>query len=281
MFTALPFTTQFQSFVGRTTIVLLEILLAVSVFAQDSPSQGSGQVLTPAATAETDSTRALLVLTLQDALARAKANDPQFRAALTALGVAHQDTVQSRAQLLPHVHYNMQYIYTQGNGTPTGRFLANTGVHEYIAQGNVHQALSPGMFAEYRKATAAEALARAKSEVATRGLVVTVVQAYYGYVVAQRKYATAQKAAAEADHFFGISQELQNGGEVARSDVIKAQIQNNQTGRELQDALLAMNKTRLDLAVLLFPNFAKNFSVVDDLRLPEPLPSFVEGQAAR
>jgi outer membrane protein TolC len=280
MFTALTFTTPFQSFVGRTTIVLLEILLAVSAFAQDSPSKVSGQVSTPAATAETDSTRALLVLTLQDALARAKANDPQFRAALTDLGVAHQDTVQSRAQLLPNVNYNMQYIYTQGNGTPTGRFLANNGVHEYIAQGNVHQALSPGMFAEYRKTAAAEALARAKSEVATRGLVVTVVQAYYGYVVAQRKYATAQRAAAEADHFFGISQKLQNGGEVARSDVIKAQIQNNQTGRELQDALLAMNKTRLDLAVLLFPKFDENFSVVDDLRLPDPLPSFVEVQAA-
>jgi len=136
------------------------------------------------------------------------------------------------------------------------------------------------MFAEYRKTAAAEALARAKAEIATRGLVVTVVQTYYGYVVAQRKYATSQKAAAEADHFLGISQKLQNGGEVARSDVIKAQIQNNQQQRDLQDALLAMNKTRLDLAVLLFPNFEENFSVVDDLRLPDPLPTFVEVQAA-
>jgi outer membrane protein TolC len=106
------------------------------------------------------------------------------------------------------------------------------------------------------------------------------VQAYYGYIVAQRKYATAQKAASEADHFLGISQKLQNGGEVARSDVIKAQIQNNQTQRELEDALLAMNKTHLDLAVLLFPNFEENFSVVDDLRLPDSLPGFVEVQAA-
>jgi len=236
--------------------------------------------LTPPGPADTGSTQAPLVLTLQDALARAKANDPQFRAAFTDLGVAHQDTVQSRAQLLPNVNYNMQFIYTQGNGTPTGRFLANNGVHEYIAQGNVHQALSQGMFAEYRKAAAAEALARAKSEIATRGLVVTVVQAYYGYVVAQRKYATAQKAATESDRFLGISEKQQSGGEVARSDVIKAQIQNQQQQRELQEALLAMNKRRLDLAVLLFPNFEENFSVVDDLRLPDPLPSFVEVQAA-
>jgi outer membrane protein TolC len=188
--------------------------------------------------------------------------------------------VQSGAGLLPNVNYNMQFIYTQGNGSPSGRYTANNGVHEYIAQGNVHQALSPGMLAEYRRVAAAEALSRAKSEIATRGLVVTVVQAYYGYVVAQRKYATAQKAASEADHFLGISQKLQNGGEVARSDVIKAQIQNQQQQRVLQGALLGMNKSRLDLAVLLFPNFEENFSVVDDLRLPDPLPTFVEVQAA-
>ena len=279
------FTTVCRRFAGQTRIVLLGILLAVPGYGQGQPqtaalSKVNGQVLTPAATADTDSTRAPLVLTLQDALTRAKANDPQFRAALSELGVAHQDVVQSRAALLPNVNYNMQFIYTQGNGSPSGRYTANNGVHEYIAQGNVHQALSPGMLAEYRRVEVTEALARAKSEIATRGLVVTVVQAYYGYVVAQRKYASAQKAASEADRFLDISQKLQNGGEVARSDVIKAQIQNQQQQRVLQDALLAMNKSRLDLAVLLFPNFEENFSVVDDLRLPDPLPSFVEVQTA-
>ena len=279
------FRTMCRRFARQTRIVSLGILLAVPGYGQGqpqtaAPSKVNGQVLTPAATADTDSTRAPLVLTLQDALTRAKANDPQFRAALSELGLAHQDVVQSRAGLLPNVNYNMQFIYTQGNGSPSGRYTANNGVHEYIAQGNVHQALSPGMLAEYRRVEVTEALARAKSEIATRGLVVTVVQAYYGYVVAQRKYATAQKAASEADHFLGISQKLQNGGEVARSDVIKAQIQNQQQQRVLQGALLGMNKSRLDLAVLLFPNFEENFSVVDDLRLPDPLPTFVEVQAA-
>jgi outer membrane protein TolC len=289
------YTTPCRMFVGRTTIVLAGILLVFPAVAHGQPQsdqtpnaeaskdqafQVSGQALTPAIHAATDPTQAPLVLTLQDALARAKANDPQFRAALTELGLAHQDTVQSRAQLLPNVNYNMQFTYTQGNGGPTGRFLANNGVHEYVAQGNVHQALSPGMLAEYRRVAAAEALSRAKSEIAARGLVVTVVQNYYGYVVAQRKYASIQKAASEADRFLGISQKLQNGGEVAHSDVIKAQIQNQQQQRELQNALLAMNKSRLDLAVLLFPDFEQNFSVVDDLRLPDPLPSFVEVQTA-
>jgi outer membrane protein TolC len=203
-----------------------------------SPATASGQALTPGTTQDNQSAPAPLVLTLQDALNRAKANDPHFRAALTDLGVAHQDTVQSRAQLLPNVNYNMQYLYTQPKDSAGNvAFIANNGVHEYIAQGNVHQALSPGMWADYRRVAAAESIARAKAQIATRGLVVTVVQNYYGYIVAQRKYATAQKAAAEADHFFGITQKLQNGGEVARSDVIKAQIQNLQLQRESQQAI--------------------------------------------
>ena len=48
---------------------------------------------------------------------------------------------------------------------------------------------------------------------------VTVTQAYYGLVVAQRKYSTSQRAAAEAAHFLDISQKLENGGEVAHADV--------------------------------------------------------------
>ncbi len=259
----------------RMGLWLLLPLVAVAVPVR---GQAAGQVAT--ATAGTDTSKAPLVITLQDALARAKVNDAQFRSAVTDLGVAHQDTVQSRAGLLPNVNYNMQFLYTQGNGTASGRFAANNGVHEYIAQGNVHQVLSAGMLAEHRAVAAAEALARAKAEIATRGLVVTVVQAYDGYVVAQRKYATAQKAAAEADRFLDISQKLQNGGEVANSDVIKAKIQAQQQQRSMQDALLAMNKSRLELAVIIFPNFEENFAVVDDLRLPDPLPGFTEVQAA-
>lgn len=263
---------------GEQSLKSCLLLIAVMLATGDSWSQIGTQ--SASMTSGSDANRGPLVITLQDALARAKANDAQFRAAVTDLGIAHQDTVQSRAGMLPNVNYNMQFIYTQGNGSPSGRFTANNGVHEYIAQGNVHQALSAGMLAEHRAVEAAEAIARAKSEIAARGLVVTVVQAYDGYVVSQRKYATAQKAASEADHFLDISQKLQNGGEVANSDVIKAKIQAQQQMRGLQDAQLAMNKSRLELAVLLFPNFEENFTVVDDLRLPDPLPGFTEVQAA-
>src|ERR1700730_814937 len=146
---------------ARTQTGLVAITLSVPSFCQTqvqvfSPAAASGQALTPRTTQDTQSAPAPLVLTLQDALTRAKANDPHFRAALTDLGVAHQDTVQSRAQLLPNVSYNMQYLYNQPKDRAGNvAFIANNGVHEYIAQGNVHQALSPGMWADYRRAAAA------------------------------------------------------------------------------------------------------------------------------
>jgi len=125
-------------------------------------------------------------------------------------------------------------------------------------------------------------LAQARSEIAARGLVVTVVQAYYGFVVAQRKYATSQRAAAEAQNFFDISQKLERGGEVAHSDVIKAEIQFQQQQRDLQQAELEMNRTRLELAVLVFPDFNENFSVwtICNSRISACIPE-VQAAAAR
>ena len=238
------------------------------------------------------SSAAPLTITLQDALQRARQNDPQYRSAVTDLGLAREDRVQARAGLLPGVNYNNSFIYTQGTGplpdrcvatpgicTPS-RFVANNGVHEYISQADVHEALSLTNVADFRRSSAALAQARAKAEIARRGLVVTVTQSYYGLVVAERKYSTAQKADAEAARFLDVSQKLEHGGEVAHADVVKAQIQAQQQRRDLREAQLGMEKSRLDLAVMLFPDFNQNFAVVDDLQTLEPLPSFPEIEAA-
>ena len=233
-----------------------------------------------------------LTITLQDALQRARMNDPQYRSAVTDLGLAKEDRVQARAGLLPDVNYNTSFIYTQGTGPvpascqtstlgcPTSRFVANNGVHEYLSQADVHEGLSLTNVADYRRSSAALALARAKAEIASRGLVVTVTQAYYGLVVAQRKYATAQRADAEAQRFLDISIKLEKGGEVAHADAIKARIQAQEQQRALQEAQLAMESSRLDLAVLLFSDFNQDYSVVDDLQTPEPLPTFDEVEVA-
>jgi len=257
----------------RSPFLIWVSSLGLAASAQVTPGQGvagNGQAANVAP----------LTVTLQDALQRARKNNPEYRAALTEYGLAREDRVQSRAGLLPSVNYNAGFVYTEGSGTATPRFIANNGVHEYISQGNVHQALSLEGVADYRRTLAAEAVARARSEIAARGLVVTVVQAYYGFAVGQRRYANAQRASSEALHFLDISQKLEHGGEVAHSDVIKAQIQSNQQQRDLQEAELEMNRSRLELAVLIFPDFNQNFNVVDDLQTPEPLPAFQEVEAA-
>jgi outer membrane protein TolC len=263
----------------KTALMLLTLSLALVASAQTAPNQVSPESAGQQNTSSVPG-NAPLTLTLQDALERAKKNNPEYRAAVTEFGVAKEDRVQSRAALLPSVNYNAAFLYTEGTGTSAPKFVANNGVHEYISQGNVHEDISLATIAGYRRASAAEAVARARSEIAARGLVVTVVQTYYGFVVAQRKYSTAQRAATEAQRFFDISQKLEHGGEVAHSDVIKAQIQTQQQLRDLQEAELEMNRSRLELAVLVFPDFNENFSVVDDLQMPEPLPSFPEVQAA-
>ena len=245
-------------------ILISTLLFSAISFAQANPQQ----------------TAAPLTLTLQDALSRARNNAPQFLSALTDAAVAHEDRVQTRAGLLPVVTYNNEYLYAQGNGTPAGRYIANNAVHEYVSQGNAHEAIGLGQFADYRRTIAAEALARARAEVARRGLVVTVVQSFYGLAAAQRKYSTSQAAVQEASRFFDISQKLEQGGEVAHADVIKAQLQLNDRQRDLRESQLAMERSRLDLALLLFPDFNLNFTVVDDFRLEQPLPTSEEVAAA-
>jgi outer membrane protein TolC len=130
-----------------------------------------------------------------------------------------------------------------------------------------------------QRASAAEAAARAKAEIARRGLAGAVTKVYYGLITAQRKYATAQEALDQARRSLQISQELERGREVAHSDVVKFQLQETSQQSVYQESQLAMETARLDLAVMLFRNFDENFSVVDDLDVAPVLPPVDEVQA--
>ena len=223
-------------------------------------------------------------ISLQDALERARKNSTVFNAAVTEAAVSKEDKNQARDALLPSVAYSNSAIYTQGNGPGSQiRFIANNAVHEYVSQGNVHEVLDVATFRQYRAAAAAASAAKARLEIASRGLVVTVVQNYYGTLAAQKKLEAATKAADEGEKFLQLAQSLEKGGEVAHADVIKAELQANDRRRQLQEARLAVLNTRLDLSVLIFPNFADNFELVDDLHSPVTLPALpeVEQRAAR
>ena len=238
-----------------------------------------------AATATSPAPGAPLRLTLQNAIALARKNEPTYNSVVTAAGVAGETRAQSRDALLPSVNFNTALITTQSNqNTSNGvTFIANNAPHEYISQGNVHQQLDLVSWETYRSTAAQAAAAKAKAEVAARGLVVTVVQDYFAAAAAEKKLESAARTAEAGEKFLQLTQALEKGGEVAHSDVIKADLQAQERRRQLQEAKLGVLNARLDLAVLLFPDFNDHFEIGDDLHgnvaLP-PQPEF-EAQAAQ
>ena len=223
-----------------------------------------------------------VTITLHDALDRARKYDAQFQSVLYDARIAKEDRVQARNAILPTISYTSQALLTQGNGgrTAVGRFVTNDGVHVYRSWGVFHEDLSPAnyLLTTYNHARAAEAIAQARAEIARRGLTVTVTDLYYGLVVAQRTYATAQTATDTAKRFYQITQDAERVGQVSHSDVIQAEVQYRQQEQALNEAQLAMDTARLNLAVLIFPQLNANFTVVDDLDTPLALPPFTETQ---
>src|SRR5258707_431797 len=165
-------------------------------------------------------------LTLQAALAQARSNSQQFYAAQPAASLATEDRKQAFGNLPPSLNGFTQFNGTRPHGTPSGVWVANDGPRVYNMWLTVHgEVFSPARWAEYRAASAAEAAARAKADVATRGLVSTVVQNFYMAVAAARKVASAQEGLREAQQFLDITQKQEAGGEVAHPAFVKAQIQ--------------------------------------------------------
>lgn len=221
-----------------------------------------------------------LTIDLQEALRRARQYGTQIQSANIAAELAKEDRVQARAGALPSVNGLNQFIYTEGNGTPSGVFVANDGVHVYNEQLQAHEeVLALVRRGEIRLAAAAEGVARAKADVAARGLNATVIQDYYAIASAQRKMANAQSSAVEAQKFLDITQKQEHGGEAAHADVIKAQLQAEQRKRDVQDAGLAAEKAKIALAVLIFPRLDLNYSIVDDLSNAAALPPLPEATA--
>lgn len=247
--------------------VAMELALCWSVFAQ---------VPTPPLNSP-PSAPAPLKLTLQDALERARTQSPEILAANIAALLAREDATIARSALLPSANAFSQFIYTQPNGLPSGVFVANDGPHVYNNQLQVHgEIYNPAKLADYRRTQFAAAVARARADIAARGLVATVVENYYGMAIAARKLANAEQSQREAEQFLDITQKQEAGGEVAHADTVKAQLQVIQRRRDTQEARLALDKARLGFAVLLFRDFRQDFTVVDDLDAARPLPQFTD-----
>ena len=218
-------------------------------------------------------------LTLDQAIARAMANEPAFAAAQAERTALALERTNARAALLPTATYHNQAIYTQPNGVPASRigqttdapapiYIANNAVREYASQGVFNETLGLGQVAGIRLADANAARAQAELEIARRGLVSTVVTLFYGVNSGTSKVAAAEQALAETDRFVDITQKREQAREAAHADVLKAQLLQQQRQRELADAHLAADKARFELAVLLYPDPSTPFDLAQSAAPP-------------
>jgi outer membrane protein TolC len=265
-------------------------VLSLAFIAQNATATAPAQSPAPPLTAQASASSAPIAITLAEAIHRAQANEPSYAAAKAGSASAALDRSIARAGLLPSVRLYNQDIYTQPNGlysetgegvtSPNPKFVANDSrPREYIAQGIVDETLGLAGPAAVRRADAAAALARAQLEIARRGLVVTVTGLFYGQLAADHKLAIAETAYKDAVHFTTITMDREKQGEAAHADVVKAELTEQQQGRSLQDAKLAAQTARMNLAVLLFPDPLTPFSLKADDAVA-PLAPFVDVEAA-
>ncbi len=157
------------------------------------------------------------------------------------------------------------------------RFIANNAVHEYVNQAVVTETIGPHALNAVSKASASLAVANAELEIAQRGLVATVAGLYYAAATAERRVAVAQRAADEAAGLTKLTGQREQAREVARADVVKAQLLQQQRDRDFSDAKVNAEKARLDLAVLLFPDPRTPYTVaVPDASVAVPSRADVE-----
>lgn len=257
-------------------LALLSLAIAAPAFCQQAAAPTTTAVLQQQAV---NNVSAPLRITLADAIARAKKLSPALATALANARLAAGAATQARAAVLPNVTGISQYLYTEGNGTPAARFIANNGVHEYIAQTDVHQALSGPLLLQYRRAVLLKAVANDQATIAGRGLLVTLVQAYSTLYGAQGKLTTAQQTLAAARNFLTITEERQKNGDAAYADVLKARIQADDTESAVKNAQLLLEQSRVELALLIFEDVNQPYQLADDPSQVLSLPPRDDAQA--
>jgi outer membrane protein TolC len=231
------------------------LLAAVSMPQARSQTQGVGSAAVLPAEP--------VVITLDEAIRRAEANEPAFAASAAESKAAALDRSIARAGVLPSVVYHNQALYTQGNGErnqagqgvgaqPSPKFIANNAVREYASQASINETLGLGQWAGVHRADAAAAMAAAELEISRRGLVAAVTGLFYGSLASDHKLAVAGRARQEADDFTSLTIKREQAREAAHADVVKAQLVDQQRQRDFEDARVAAGKARLELGVLLF-----------------------------
>ncbi|HTW45993.1 MAG TPA: TolC family protein [Acidobacteriaceae bacterium] len=223
-----------------------------------------------------------IVISLDEAIQRARKSDLAYAAARANLGTSAIDSYLAKAALLPTAAYHNQLLYTQPNGRrnqggQVGNqaapiFIANNAIREYASQASINETIGLKQFADVKAADANAAQASAELEIARRGLVATVVSLYYSVSDAETKEKLMTEAFREAQAFTNVTRERESEREVAHSDVVKAELQQEQREIDLSNAKVAAETARLNLAVLLFSDPRTPYKT-QPLAAIQPLPT--------
>ena len=267
--------------------IALFILLAAAI--PSTRAQAAGEAANPTTPASAQTA----VITLEEAIRRAEANEPNYAAAAAASKSSALDRTIARDGLLPSAVYHNQALYTQANGLQNQagqgavsqaapKFIANNAVREYASQGTFNETLGLGGIAGVRRADAASAMAAAELEVSRRGLVAAVTGLFYGSLAADHKLTVAERAHQEASDFTALTGKREQAREAAHADVVKAQLEEQQRQRDFEDAKLVAEKARLELGVLLFPDPRTAYTLQASNNAPQlPSREDVEQAAAK
>ncbi len=106
-----------------------------------------------------------------------------------------------------------------------------------------------------------------------------VTSLYYGSIAADNKLVISERARGEANDFGQLTDKREKQRESAHADVLKAQLEEQQRQRDVEDARLTAEKARLELAVLLFPDPRTPFTLAPS-DASQPLPTHEEAEQA-
>ena len=215
-----------------------------------------------------------LTLTLQQAIDRAKQYGPSFLAANLAAASAHEDAVQARAALLP--------VSALSASSSTRSRTARSPAFSCPTTGRTFTTSRPSCTATFiagkarRLSPRAGRRSRGARQGGNRGARpggrrgAELLRNGLGRAQARQCPAEPARGAA-VPRYHRTAGARRRGGALR---VVKAQIQVEQRQRDAEERQLGLDKARLGFAVLLFPDFRQDFTVVDDLdSLPAAAPS--------
>lgn len=224
------------------------------------------------------------ILTLDEALQRALNQPSAYGQAQLAEQLAKEDLRQSRTAFLPKVSAQSTYLYTSpGARTPATpdnpqpprnpSFISNNSINQYTVFLNIAGELdtSGKLAATQARNRAALAAAQVQTEIAKKGLSLTVTDAYYSLALAHSNRIIAADTLTAAEEFLRITQLLYTGGEVAEGDVIRARIEVSNRRAEWEKGKAAELVAGDMLRILINADLSEPLEVTD-LTPATPLP---------